>query len=206
MLFRSYQVSADDNGPVEKISEHSSSLSNLIDMLVEEYIGTRGGVKYYQMGGSLPDNLYNVDKSGKSTRDPGVDGLKKSKRKRAKRKDDELEKDLDKKEKKGKRWYQTESKQVNEAYYHGTSTLFKPGEYILPPSETGNVSEKGRKKNLDKVFFTKDLGSAKIYAGRAKHSLGGEPKVYLIEPEGEDRKSTRLNSSHSQQSRMPSSA
>jgi len=41
----------------------------------------------------------------------------------------------------------------------------------LPPANTGNISEKGRKKNLDKVFFTKDLKSAKIYADRAKRSV-----------------------------------
>lgn len=70
-------------------------------------------------------------------------------------------------------------------FYHGTNRSFKPGDYILPPSITSNVSEKGRKKNLDKVFFTADKGSAKIYAGRAVQSLGGEPHVYIVEPEGD---------------------
>jgi hypothetical protein len=70
-------------------------------------------------------------------------------------------------------------------FYHGTSQKFNPGDYILPPSETGEISEKGRKKNLDKVFFTLDKGSAKIYAGRATHSIGGEPHIYRIKPEGE---------------------
>jgi hypothetical protein len=74
---------------------------------------------------------------------------------------------------------------ISENYYHGTVVDLQPGEYLLPPNDTNNISEKGRKKNLDRVFFTKDLGSAKIYAGRAKHSLGGQPKVYLIEPEGQ---------------------
>lgn len=45
--------------------------------LDEEYIGKKNGVRYYQMGGSLPDNLYNRDEDGKPTRDPGVPGLKK---------------------------------------------------------------------------------------------------------------------------------
>lgn len=49
--------------------------------LDEEYIGKRGGVKYYQMGGSLPDTLYNRTKEGKPTRDPGVAGLNKKKKK-----------------------------------------------------------------------------------------------------------------------------
>lgn len=72
-----------------------------------------------------------------------------------------------------------------EAYYHGTTAILEPGDSVLPPSKTGRQSEKGRKKNLDKVFVTKDLGSAKIYAGRAKQSLGGRPVVYLVEPEGD---------------------
>lgn len=72
----------------------------------------------------------------------------------------------------------------NEAFYHGTTQKFKPGDIVKPPSETSIISEKGRKKNLDKVFFTKDIGSAKIYAGRAKNSLGGVPRVYEIKPIG----------------------
>lgn len=74
---------------------------------------------------------------------------------------------------------------VKESYFHGTTVDLKPGDYLLPPNETNNVSEKGRKKNLDKIFYTASPKSAMIYAGRAKHSLGGEPKVYLIEPEGQ---------------------
>lgn len=70
-------------------------------------------------------------------------------------------------------------------FYHGTSRIFSPGDYILPPEKTGEISEKGRRKNLDKVFFTLDKGSAKIYAGRAVQSLGGTPHVYIVEPEGE---------------------
>jgi len=69
-------------------------------------------------------------------------------------------------------------------YYHGTSQNFKVGDLLKPPSKTSIISEKGRKKNLDKVFFTTDIGSAKIYAGRAKNALGGISKVYEIEPIG----------------------
>lgn len=71
-----------------------------------------------------------------------------------------------------------------ELFYHGSSVELEPGDLILPPSKTGKVSEKGRKKNLDMVFFTKDPRSALIYAGRAVQSLGGEPFVYLVEPQG----------------------
>jgi hypothetical protein len=69
-------------------------------------------------------------------------------------------------------------------YYHGTSVRLQPGSLVLPPKETGKQSEKGRKKNLDVVFFTKDPRSALIYAGRAAKSLGGSPVVYAVEPQG----------------------
>jgi hypothetical protein len=76
---------------------------------------------------------------------------------------------------------------IKETFYHGTSSALglQPGMKLLPPDQTDKISEKGRKKNLNKVFFTKDLGSAKIYAGRAIHQFGGEPVVFAIEPEGE---------------------
>lgn len=171
----------------------------------EETLGKKGdhGPTYFQIGGSLPDNLYNR-KNGKPSRDPGVMGLN----------EEELSEII---KKCGDKWcLYTKHKQAdgkrrrlgthsskagaeaqeraikanenriveNNAFYHGTTVDLEPGEYILPPNDTSNISEKGRKKNLDRVFFTSDLGSAKIYAGRAKHSLGGNPKVYLIKPEG----------------------
>jgi len=75
---------------------------------------------------------------------------------------------------------------ITEDYYHGTNKEFAPGDYIMPPSETGEISEKGRKKNLDKVFFTLDKGSAKIYAGRAVQSFGsGSPNIYKVQPIGD---------------------
>lgn len=75
---------------------------------------------------------------------------------------------------------------ITEDYYHGTNKDFAPGDYIMPPSETGEISEKGRKKNLDKVFFTLDKGSAKIYAGRAVQSFGsGSPNIYKVQPIGD---------------------
>lgn len=71
-------------------------------------------------------------------------------------------------------------------FYHGTNLLFEPGDIIKSPIETGNISEKGRKRNLDKVFFTTDVGSAKIYAGRARPSLGsGKAYIYMVEPLGD---------------------
>lgn len=64
--------------------------------------------------------------------------------------------------------------------YHGTSMELNTE--LLPPSMTNVISETGRKKNLDKIFFTKDLKSAKIYAQRAKNSFGGKPRVYKVLP------------------------
>ena len=71
-------------------------------------------------------------------------------------------------------------------YFHGsTDAVLKDGEYVLlPPSVTGVIQEEGRKKNLDKVFFTADYGLAKIYAGRARQRFGGNPVVYRVIPMG----------------------
>lgn len=70
-------------------------------------------------------------------------------------------------------------------FYHGTSIALKVGDLITPPNVTNMLQEKGRKKNLDKVFFTADFKSAKIYAGRAKSVFGGSSVVYEVEPIGE---------------------
>lgn len=70
-------------------------------------------------------------------------------------------------------------------YYHGSSIDLDIGDYILPPLKTNKISEKGRKKNLDKVFFTKNEKLAKIYAGRAKNSIGGEKFIYTVKPIGD---------------------
>lgn len=69
-------------------------------------------------------------------------------------------------------------------YYHGTSSVVGIGDKLLPPNMTDVLSEKGRLKNLDKVFFTKDIGSAKIYAGRAVQRFGGTPVIYKVHPVG----------------------
>ncbi len=68
---------------------------------------------------------------------------------------------------------------------HGTTAEIEIGGYLLPPISTGKLSEANRKKNLERVFFTHSIGSARIYAGRAKHSLGGTPRVYVVEPVGD---------------------
>jgi hypothetical protein len=198
-------------------------IQSIIETLVEEFLGTSGGVSYFQMGGSLPDHLYNRTADGKPTRDPGLGkSVKKSSRKRNKIK----KSNEDKPGKKEKRWYEKESLEyslittlfeetekelieyyphdpvpeqsivgsgvegefpfMNQIFYHGTNKEFGEGDYLEPPSITDSISEKGRKKNLDKVFFTLDKGSARIYAGRAVQSLGtGAPRVYKVQPLGD---------------------
>lgn len=65
-------------------------------------------------------------------------------------------------------------------FFHGSSSAACIDNVLSAPNATGVISEKGRKKNLDRVFFTKDRGLAKIYAGRACRSYGGEPKLYRV--------------------------
>lgn len=72
---------------------------------------------------------------------------------------------------------------VTETFYHGTSVDL--ADRLLPPEQTGTCSERGRARNLDRVFFTRDLGYARIYAGRAAASLGGSPRIYRVVPEGD---------------------
>ncbi|AGG58311.1 hypothetical protein VPDG_00150 [Vibrio phage henriette 12B8] len=65
-------------------------------------------------------------------------------------------------------------------FYHGTTTAANIGHKLLPPNTTNVIGEKGRKKNLDRVFFTKDIGLARIYAGRAVRSYGGDPVLLRV--------------------------
>lgn len=65
-------------------------------------------------------------------------------------------------------------------FYHGTTDRAEIGFMLQPPCNTGVISEKGRLKNLNRVFFTEDLGLAKIYAGRAARSIGGNPIIYRV--------------------------
>ena len=51
----------------------------------EELLGTSGGVQYYQMGGSLPKEKYNLDDEGRPTDDPGVAVLRRTYRRRKKK-------------------------------------------------------------------------------------------------------------------------
>lgn len=65
-------------------------------------------------------------------------------------------------------------------FYHGSCSVAGIENMLLPPAVSETLSEKGRKKNLDRIFFTADIGLARIYAGRASRSIGGEPKLYRV--------------------------
>lgn len=69
-------------------------------------------------------------------------------------------------------------------FYHGTSTALGIDKVILPPEQTEKLSEVGRKKNLNKVFFTRDLRSAEAYAHKAVKNFGGNPVIYKVKPVG----------------------
>ena len=65
-------------------------------------------------------------------------------------------------------------------FYYGSCTAAGIESMLLPPCDSDILSEKGRKKNLDRVFFTADIGLARIYAGRAARSIGGDPVLYRV--------------------------
>lgn len=84
----------------------------------------------------------------------------------------------------GPSWLDLPLDQPQGPFYHGTSSALNIGHRLLPPDETNRLSELGRKKNLDRVFFTADLGSARIYAGKAVRRWGGEAVIYQVYPVG----------------------
>lgn len=69
-------------------------------------------------------------------------------------------------------------------FYHGTTTAAHIKDKILPPSETGNKRETWRAGQNSIVFFTTSLRSAHRYAEKACGTLGGNPIVYRVKPEG----------------------
>lgn len=69
-------------------------------------------------------------------------------------------------------------------YYHGTSSALGIDSMLLPPEASNKLSEVGRKKNLDKVFFTRDRRSAEIYAHKAVKVFGGQPVILQVSPVG----------------------
>ena len=73
-------------------------------------------------------------------------------------------------------------KNEQNCYYHGSSSECEIQNMLLPPVDSDTLSEKGRLKNLDKVFFTGDFNSAKIYAGRACRQFGGNPVMFKVIP------------------------
>ena len=70
-------------------------------------------------------------------------------------------------------------------FYHGTSDILHIDDNILkPPTNTGNLREKGREENLNKVYFTSSLLSAENFAYRASAKYGGNGIVYKVKPIG----------------------
>lgn len=69
-------------------------------------------------------------------------------------------------------------------FFHGTTTALGITTTLLPPAKTERLAELGRKRNLDKVFFTRDQRSASIYAHKAVKRFGGKPVVLVINPVG----------------------
>ena len=74
---------------------------------------------------------------------------------------------------------------LNGVFYHGTSDVFDIKQWILPASQTNNLREEWRKKNIDKVYFTDSLLSAQMYAKKACRKYGGNPIVYVVRPIGQ---------------------
>lgn len=68
--------------------------------------------------------------------------------------------------------------------YHGGQPGLKPGDFILPPSETDadSLANYGNYKcSLDRVYLTTNLKAAIIYAAAHPSRKG---MVYLVSPEG----------------------
>lgn len=74
-----------DKGPKSIAKAPSARITRILSLgdikyQNEEVIGSKGGVRFYQIGGSLPDKLYNRTNDGKPTRNPGVANLKPKKK------------------------------------------------------------------------------------------------------------------------------
>lgn len=69
-------------------------------------------------------------------------------------------------------------------YYHGTSTIYEIGEWLLPSSKAApeNIKTLYKRKNA-RVFVTNDLDAAKYYASKASTDKGGSPIIYVVEPD-----------------------
>lgn len=66
--------------------------------------------------------------------------------------------------------------------YHGTSSMFGELTEILPSTETNILREEFRNKLVDCVFLTNSLMSAFKYAQKCCKKFGGNPVIYLCEP------------------------
>ena len=99
--------------------------------------------------------------------------------------------------------------QKKRAGLHNGKSSQKTGKVINPKhndderEKNENVNEKAVANN---VYFNCLDGEYTSKTQSGRHSFNEAELIYYTEHYNEDRKSTRLNSSHSGQSRMPSSA
>jgi len=83
------------------------------------------------------------------------------------------------------------SEHVNETLFHGTSRRFKPGDVVLPASQTGSKQNWGAKSKNDPnlAYATGELESAKYFSAVSAlmdTSKASRMRVYQVEPVNHD--------------------
>lgn len=95
------------------------------------------------------------------------------------------------------------SMQLKPYYYHGTTTALGAIETISPHQQTGVVREPYHDQMSDQVFVTDDFALAHDYAELASEQLGGEPIVYLVDPDQPSLQATdKPNQYHTKNARV----
>lgn len=75
---------------------------------------------------------------------------------------------------------------VNERQFHGTTSVFKPGQQLT----VEGAASHGHYENISRgyVHFSTDPGTAADYAQSRSEDYGGEPRVYQVRALGEHEK------------------
>lgn len=70
-------------------------------------------------------------------------------------------------------------------YYHGTSDTLNLniGDIIKPAKNTGILREDFRTRDNDIVFSTFNKKSARYYAKKAVEKFGGNPIIFIVNPD-----------------------